>query len=75
MIASTSTGQGYWTTTSDGAVYAFGDAVYSGNAMGNVSGEIVGIAGHGNSGYWLLASDGGIFSFGSAKYEGRPDRV
>jgi hypothetical protein len=75
MIASTSSGNGYWTTTADGAVYAFGDAIFDGNAMGKVTGEIVGIEGHGRDGYWLLASDGGVFAFGSAVYYGRPDRV
>jgi len=75
MIASTSTGEGYWTATHDGAVYAFGDAQYKGNAMGHVTGKVVGIAGRSNNGYWLLASDGGVFAFGSAAYEGGPDRV
>jgi hypothetical protein len=75
MIASTSTGKGYWTATHDGAVYAFGDAKYVGNVYGKVTGQIVGIAGKGNDGYWLLASDGGVFAFGSAPYDGRPDRV
>jgi N-acetylmuramoyl-L-alanine amidase len=75
MIASTSSGKGYWTTTTDGAIYAFGDAKYKGNAMGNVTGQIVGITGCNNDGYWLLASDGGVFAFGSANFYGRPDRV
>jgi hypothetical protein len=75
MIASTSTGKGYWTATYDGAVYAFGDAKYQGNVFGKVTGSIVGIAGKGNDGYWMLASDGGVFAFGSAGYDGRPDRV
>jgi hypothetical protein len=75
MIASTETGAGYWTATSDGAVYAFGDAIFRGNAFGDVTGEILGIAGKGNDGYWLFASDGGIFSFGSAGFYGRPDRA
>jgi hypothetical protein len=75
MIASTDDGAGYWTATKDGAVGAFGTAQYKGNALGNVSGIIVGIAGRGQDGYWLLASDGGVFAFGSAPYEGRPDRV
>ena len=85
MIAET-TGDGYWTTTGDGAVYAFGDAQFRGSSFDvdpetpgaqkvDVSGEIVGIAGHGKDGYWLLASDGGIFAFGSAQFHGRPDRV
>jgi len=86
MIASTSTGNGYWTTTSDGGVYAFGDAQFRGSSFdvdpqkpGNqavkVTGEVVGIAGCGTDGYWLLASDGGVFTFGSAEFHGRPDRV
>ena len=75
MIVATKSGNGYWTTTGDGAVYAFGDAVYKGNAMGKVTGEIIGIAGKGNDGYWLFASDGGIFTFGSALFYGRPDRT
>jgi len=86
MIASTDTGRGYWTTTGDGAVYAFGDAQFRGSSFDidpnqpgaqrvEISGEVVGIAGVGRSGYWLLASDGGIFAFGDAQYYGRPDRV
>jgi hypothetical protein len=75
MIASTDTGGGYWTATGDGAVYAFGDARYADNALGKVTGEIIGIAGKGNDGYWLFASDGGIFAFGSAGFHGRPDRT
>jgi hypothetical protein len=76
MIASTSTGKGYWTATYDGAVSAFGDAQYHGNVWGQLAGTaIVGIAGAGTDGYWLLGSDGGVFAFGSAGYYGRPDRV
>ena len=77
MIAETSTGEGYWTATSDGAVYCFGDAQFKGQGFSPdvISGEVVGIAGRGNDGYWLLASDGGVFAFGSAQYYGRPDRV
>jgi hypothetical protein len=77
MIASTSTGRGYWTATYDGAVSAFGDAAYKGNVYEQLAPgtSIVGIAGTGTDGYWLLGSDGGIFTFGSAGYYGRPDRV
>jgi hypothetical protein len=76
MIASTSTGKGYWTTTSDGALYAFGDAQGVGGVFPKkINGEIVGIAGKGTDGVWLLASDGGVFALGSATFEGRPDRV
>lgn len=76
MIASTSTGEGYWTTTSDGALYAYGDAEGLGGIYPKeINGEIVGIAGCGTDGVWLLASDGGIFALGSAEFMGRPDRV
>jgi hypothetical protein len=75
MIAATTTGEGYWTATKDGAVYAFGDAAYKGNAHGKITGRVVGISGRDNDGYWLLASDGGVFAFGSAQFYGRPDRV
>jgi hypothetical protein len=85
MIASTSTGRGYWCVTADGAVYSFGDAAYAGGAFDldpNAPGrqpmtpgtECVGIAGKDCDGYWLFASDGGVFSFGSAMFYGRPDR-
>jgi hypothetical protein len=77
MIASTSTGDGYWTTTSDGAVGAFGDAQYKGGGFDPdvVTGEVIGIAGKGTDGYWLFASDGGVMAFGSAGFYGRPDRA
>ena len=76
MIASTSTGKGYWTVSHDGAVGAFGDAQYKGGGFSPdlINGECVGIAGKGNDGYWLFASDGGVFTFGSADFYGRPDR-
>jgi hypothetical protein len=76
MIASTSTGNGYWTVTHDGAVNAFGDAQYKGGGFDPdiFTGEVVGIAGRGVDGYWVHTSDGGVHAFGSAKYYGRPDR-
>ena len=85
MIASTDTGDGYWIVKPDGAVYAFGDAVFLGGANdpdgpgpgGNVvppGHVIVGIAGHGTDGYWLTADEGSVYCFGSAQYYGRPDR-
>jgi hypothetical protein len=81
MIASTTTGGGYWVVKPDGAVYAFGDGQFVGGAN-NVDGksvvpagrEIVGIAGKGTDGYWLTADDGSVFAFGSAHFEGRADR-
>lgn len=78
MIAATPTGKGYFTTTADGAVYAFGDAKFKGGAntlSPKINGTIIGIACSAVDGYWLMASDGGIFAFGSAGYYGRPDRA
>jgi hypothetical protein len=77
MIASTSTGEGYWTVSSDGAVGAFGDAEYRGGGFDPdvITGEVIGIAGRGTDGYWLFASDGGVLAFGSAEFYGRPDRA
>ena len=85
MIASTSTGRGYWIVKPDGAVYTFGDAQLRrrgersrrAGAAGRsaIDGhEIVGIAGVGTDGYWLTSDDGSVYSYGSANYYGRPDR-
>lgn len=82
MIAATSTGNGYWCVTHDGAVYAYGDAKNVGQPFANADPKgrlqpgvvIVGIAGHGTAGYWLFASDGSVFAYGSAPFLGRPDR-
>lgn len=74
MIAHTPSGGGYFTVSRDGAVYAFGDAVFRGNALGKVTGQIVGVTAPQRDGYYLLASDGGVFAFG-VPFLGRPDRV
>lgn len=79
-IASTPNGGGYWLALADGAVYAFGDARYYGDArLGLRSSEkapgapIVGIApAAGGKGYYLLAGDGSVFAFGAARYAGAP---
>jgi hypothetical protein len=86
MFASTDTGEGYWTSTEDGAIYAFGDAIYRGSPFDDkdTAGSadriqpgqsVVSIEGHGTDGYWLLITDGSVFAYGSAPYKGRPDRV
>ena len=59
------TPRGYWLTTANGAVYAYGGAAALGSAPGGLVRPVVGMATtpEGN-GYWLAASDGGIFAFG-----------
>jgi hypothetical protein len=65
-------GKGYWEVTSDGGVYAFGDAKSYGSLLGtHLAAPIVGIAPTADGrGYWLVTSDGGIFSFGDAGFYG-----
>lgn len=78
MIASTPEGRGYWTTTRDGAVYAFGNAQFHGGAnTGHLPAgrRIVGIAPDRNTGYWLLSDGGDVYAYGSAQFYGKPDRV
>jgi poly-gamma-glutamate capsule biosynthesis protein CapA/YwtB (metallophosphatase superfamily) len=69
-LASTTTGDGYWVASADGAVAAYGDAAPLGRA-GGLNAPVVAIAASPlGSGYWLAASDGGIFTFGTAGFHG-----
>ena len=65
-------GAGYRLYASDGGVFDFGDAGYSGSLGGiRLNSPVVGAAptSDGN-GYWLDASDGGVFAFGDASFFG-----
>jgi hypothetical protein len=58
--------------SSDGGLFAFGDAHFYG-AMGGhpLNKPIVGVVvTPDGGGYWEVASDGGIFNFGDAAYYG-----
>lgn len=60
---------GYWLTSADGGVFAFG-APYYGAAVGARPGSpIVAIAAS-HEGYWLASADGGVFAFGDAQFYG-----
>jgi hypothetical protein len=63
---------GYWTAASDGGVFSFGGAGFSGSMGGRpLAAPVVGMAATGDGGgYWLVASDGGVFCFGDAGYFG-----
>ncbi|HEV7886021.1 MAG TPA: choice-of-anchor Q domain-containing protein [Acidimicrobiales bacterium] len=65
--------EGYYTTSSEGGVFAFGpDAHFKGNALNEaLAAPIVGIAASptGN-GYWLAGEDGGVFAYGDAGFFG-----
>lgn len=61
---------GNWLVTSDGHVYAFGNAMGHGSMGGQSLNEpIVGMAkDQVTGGYWLVASDGGVFAFDASYY-------
>ena len=66
-MASTADGGGYWLVASDGGVFAFGDARFSGSMGGrHLDQPVVAMAAAAGGGYWMVASDGGIFTFGGA---------
>ena len=67
-IAATPSGDGYWMVASDGGIFSFGDAQFSGSEGGaQLNKPIVGMAATPDGkGYWLVAADGGVFSFGDA---------
>jgi exopolysaccharide biosynthesis protein len=71
-MARTPSGNGYWICSSEGYVFAFGDAPYYGSMGGTpLNQPIVGMAARPQGdGYWLVASDGGIFCFGNAPFRG-----
>lgn len=78
LITTTPDGKGYFTATRDGAVYAFGNAVFKGGAnTGHLPAgrKIVGITAGSNDGYWLLSDGGDVYAYGSAQFYGKPDRV
>ena len=64
-------GSGYWVTSADGAVRAFGAARTYGDMLHRTTSPIVASArtpsGHG---YWLAAADGSVYAFGDAGYHG-----
>jgi murein DD-endopeptidase MepM/ murein hydrolase activator NlpD len=74
---STDAGDGYWTLTSDGGVYSFGNAPFFGSTSGqHLNSPVIALtptADHG--GYWQLAGDGGIFAFGDARFFGSTGNI
>jgi hypothetical protein len=69
-VESTPSGEGYWIVTADGAVLAFGDAVFHGGLnRQRLNATVRGLT-PAPGGYWLLAGDGGVFAFGAARFLG-----
>ena len=71
-IASSSTANGFFLASSNGAIVGCGDAATLGGlATKTLNAPVVGIATTPDGkGYWLAAADGGVFSFGDASYYG-----
>ena len=63
---------GYWMATTDGTVYAFGQAAHLGSMAGTrLVQPIVGVAATSSgNGYWLASADGGLFNYGDAPFHG-----
>jgi hypothetical protein len=63
---------GYWLVGSDGGIFTFGAAGFSGSAGGlKLNRPIVGMTPTASDrGYWLIGSDGGVFAFGDAGFYG-----
>ena len=72
--AISSDAKGFWEVSTDGGVYAFGDAGFYGSLPGNRVTPTAPIVGMTRSpdggGYWLLGADGGVFTFGTAHFFG-----
>ncbi len=70
-----SDGGGYFMVSSDGGVFAFGDAHFAGSCLdiGGCQGSAVSVipdaSGHG---YWVTTSTGNVYAFGDAPYYGAP---
>ena len=68
----TRNGGGYRFVASDGGIFSFGNAGFSGSTGDiRLNQPIVGMdTTTSGGGYWLVASDGGIFTFGDAEFFG-----
>jgi hypothetical protein len=67
--------KGYFMVASDGGVFAFGDARYSGScvSIGGCGGPAVAVMPDSTGkGYWLATSNGNVFAFGDASNYGYP---
>ena len=71
-LAATPDGGGYWLVASDGGIFSYGDARFSGSVGSlRLNAPVVGLAATPDGGgYWMVARDGGIFSFGDAGFFG-----
>jgi hypothetical protein len=75
MVPSNDDG-GYFMVASDGGVFAFGDARFSGSCPGLAGGcagaAVAVMPDHSGNGYWLVTKTGNVYGFGDAPYLGAP---
>jgi hypothetical protein len=74
-IVPSADGGGYFMVASDGGVFAFGDARFSGSCpgIGGCSGPAVAVMPDASgNGYWLVTRTGNVYSFGDAHNYGAP---
>ena len=70
-LARTPSSAGYWLASSDGSVFAYGDARFLGAPGGNLRQPIADLAATpSGQGYWLAGEDGGVFAYGDAPFAG-----
>ena len=70
-MAATPDGDGYWLVASDGGIFSYGNAQFSGSTGAlHLNAPIAGMAAAPGGGYWLVARDGGIFNYGGARFFG-----
>ena len=68
-------GGGYFMVSSDGGVFAFGDAHFAGSCpgIGGCQGSAVAVIPDASGrGYWIATNSGNVYSFGDAPYLGAP---
>ncbi len=72
VVATGTAAAGYGLVASDGGVFTYGGAVFSGSAGSlRLNAPVVDMAATPDGGgYWLVASDGGVFSYGDAVFHG-----
>ena len=67
---------GYFLVTSDGGVFAFGDAHFSGSCPGLIGGcaaaAVAVMPDASGNGYWVVTKTGNVYGFGDAPYLGAP---
>ena len=70
----TPSGHGYWMLSSDGSIYAFGDAPYFGGVGGctNYGGARRLLPTPTGNGYWIATANGSVIPFGDARRLGFP---